>query len=134
MKDLIDIHEVCEMAKISKPTVYRRVKAGTFPKPTKVKTSQGTKKVNRWERGEIMGWLLKGNDPDWSKKEPGPAIDAVFEEDKPAALDDVARQNDGATDIYNYEPVKEPSKTKRYIAQAILGGLLASIAVMMFGE
>ena len=129
MKDLIDIDEVCEIAKISKPTVYRRVKAGKFPKPMKVKPDNGkmSKMVNRWERGEVMGWLLSGNDPKWSQN------DADFEEEKTFKLDDVARQNEGATDIYDYEPVEEPSKTKRYIAQAIVGALLAGIAVMIFG-
>lgn len=123
MKDLIDIDEVCEIAKISRPTVYRRVRVGKFPKPMKVRPDNGksSRMVNRWERGEIMGWLLSGNDPNWSKKE------------KPVPLDDVARQNEGATDIYDFEPVEEPSKTKRYIAQAIVGALLAGIAVMIFG-
>lgn len=129
MKDLIDIDEVCEIAKISRPTVYRRVRVGKFPKPMKVRPDNGksARMVNRWERGEIMGWLLSGNDPKWSQN------DADFEEEKPVPLDDVARQNEGATDIYDYEPVEEPSKTKRYIAQAIVGALLAGIAVMIFG-
>jgi predicted DNA-binding transcriptional regulator AlpA len=137
VKDLIDIDEVCEIAKISRTTVYRRVRIGKFPKPMKVRPDNGkvSKMVNRWERGEIMGWLLSGNDPNWSKKEnaPCPATDAIFEEGKPLKLDDVARQNEGAIDIYDYEPVEEPSKTKRYIAQAIVGALLVGIAVMIFG-
>ena len=157
MKDLIDINEVCKIAKISKPTVYRRVKNGTFPKPKKVKSTnkQGPNKVNRWERGEVMGWLLKGNDPEWLKQpvkdlkestkklkhapvtakelatELEPGLNALFGKEA-LQPDDAARYNEGADDIYDFEPVEEPSKTKRYIAQAIVGALLAGIAVMLF--
>jgi Predicted transcriptional regulator len=35
MKDLLTIDEVAQIAKVSKPTVYRRVKNGDFPKPKK---------------------------------------------------------------------------------------------------
>jgi|DEB0MinimDraft_6_1074348.scaffolds.fasta_scaffold15897_6 predicted DNA-binding transcriptional regulator AlpA len=157
MKDLITIDEVCEIAKVSKPTVYRRVKQGTFPKPKKVPSTaaRGPKKVNRWERGEVMGWLLKGNDPKWLKQpvkdikescakldkapithkelatamEPG--LNALFGKEA-LQPDDAARLAEGATDLYDFEPVEEPSKTKRYIAQAVIGALLAGIAVMLF--
>ena len=158
MKDLIDIDEVCKIAKISRPTVYRRVKNGTFPKPKKVKSpnAKGPNKVNRWERGDVMGWLLKGNDPNWLKQpvkdlkestkklkhapvtakelatELEPGLNALFAKEA-LQPDDAARYNEGYNDdIYNFEPVEEPSKTKRYIAQAIIGALLAGIAVMLF--
>ena len=142
MKDLITIDEVCAIAKVSKPTVYRRVKQGTFPKPKKIKApnARGPNKVNRWERGEVMGWLLKGNDPNWNKQpmthkelatamEPG--LNALFGKEA-LQPDDAARLAEGATDLYDFEPVEEPSKTKRYIAQAVIGALLAGIAVMLF--
>lgn len=157
MKDLITIDEVCKIAKVSKPTVYRRVKLGTFPKPTKVARTagRGPKKVNRWERGEVMGWLLKGNDPNWAKQpvkdikaacakldkapitnkelatalEPG--LNALFGEHQQSP-EEVARRHEGAHDLYDFDPVEEPSKTKRYIAQAVIGALLAGIAVMIF--
>ena len=157
MKDLINIDEVCTIAKVSKPTVYRRVKQGTFPKPKKVPSTaaRGPKKVNRWERGEVMGWLLKGNDPNWMKqpvkdikaacanldkapvtrlelaKELEPGLNALFGKEA-LQPDDAARLAEGATDLYDFEPVEEPSKTKRYIAQAVIGALLAGIAVMLF--
>lgn len=155
MKDLITIDEVCQMAKVSKPTVYRRVKMGTFPKPKKVSSTaaRGPKKVNRWDRGEVMGWLLKGNDPNWMKqpvkhikaecakldkapitaaelaKEMEPGLNALFGKEA-LQPDDAARYAEGATDLYDYEPVEEPSKTKRYIAQAVIAALLAGILVM----
>ena len=157
MKDLINIDEVCLMAKVSKPTVYRRVKLGTFPKPKKIASNnaRGPKKVNRWDRSEVMGWLLKGNDPKWMKQpvkdikaacaklegvpitnkelatalEPG--LNALFGEHQ-MSPEEAARRHEGVTDLYDFEPVEEPSKTKRYIAQAVVGALLAGIAVMLF--
>jgi predicted DNA-binding transcriptional regulator AlpA len=157
MKDLITIDEVCTIAKVSKPTVYRRVKLGSFPKPKKVNRTgeRGPKKVNRWERGEVMGWLLKGNDPNWMKQpvkdikeacakvdkapvteeelapELKPRLTALFS-DAQLPPDEAARLNEGASDLYDYEPVKEPSKTTRYLAQAAIAALLAGIAVMYF--
>ena len=63
MKDLITIEEVCRLAQVSKPTVYRKVKVGEFPSPVKVPTtaSRGPKMVNRWERGAILAWCFKKN-------------------------------------------------------------------------
>lgn len=157
MKDLINIEEVCEIAKVSKPTVYRRVKEGSFPKPKKVArvTARGPKTVNRWERGEVVGWLLKGNDPAWFKQpikhireecEKLDKIPLTREEIAPQlkprlttlfshvdmAVDERARLLDGTTDLYDYEPVKQPSKTKTYMAQAVVGALLAGLAYMFF--
>ncbi|MGA0426615.1 MAG: helix-turn-helix transcriptional regulator [Alphaproteobacteria bacterium] len=157
MKDLITIDEVCEIARISKPTVYRRVKMGTFPKPKKIKAPnvRGPNKVNRWERGEVMGWLLKGNDPKWLSqpvkdlkastaklkkapitsgelaKELEPGLNALFGKEA-LQPDDAARYGEGATDLYDYEPVEEPSKTKRHVAQAVIVALLIGVAVMIF--
>ena len=65
MKDLLTLDEVAQIANVSKPTIYRRVKHNGFPKPIKVPRAgdRGPKTVNRWERGQVMGWLMKGNDP-----------------------------------------------------------------------
>ena len=129
MKELISIDEVCKIAKISVPTVYRRLKVGDFPKPKKVpsKKARGPKKVNRWERGEVIRWLLKGNDPKWIKQ---PITHKELFGKEALQLDDAARLAEGATDIYDFEPVEEPPKTKLYIA--LIGALLAGIAVMLF--
>ena len=68
MKDLLTLDEVAKIANVSKPTIYRRVKHNGFPKPIKVPRAgdRGPKTVNRWERGQVMGWLMKGNDPQWN--------------------------------------------------------------------
>ena len=60
MKDLLTIDEVVELANISKPTVYRKVKTGDFPKPKKVPrpTNRGPEKVNRWEEDDVMKWAI----------------------------------------------------------------------------
>lgn len=52
---LLTVEEVCAIAKISKPTIYRRVKKGTFPPPMKVPSTanRGPKLVNRWSLSEI---------------------------------------------------------------------------------
>jgi predicted DNA-binding transcriptional regulator AlpA len=157
MKDLITIDEVCEIARISKPTVYRRVKMGTFPKPKKIKApnARGPNKVNRWERGEVMGWLLRGNDPKWLSqpvkdlkastaklkkspitsgelaKELEPGLNALFGKEA-LQPDDAARFAEGANDLYAFEPVEEPSKTKRYMAQAFIAALLAGLIALYF--
>jgi predicted DNA-binding transcriptional regulator AlpA len=56
MKALLTIDEVCAIAGVSKPTVYRKVKLGEFPAPTKVPTTatRGPKLVNRWKKGAIL--------------------------------------------------------------------------------
>ena len=61
MTDLISIEEVCELTKVSKPTIYRHLKAGNFPTPVKVPTNRarGPKKINRWERADIEAWCAK---------------------------------------------------------------------------
>jgi len=124
MKDLIDINEVCEVAKISKPTVYRRVKAGTFPKPKKIKSKEtrGPKYVNRWERGEIMGWLLKGNKPEpltlkEIAVETEPGLNELF-------MDAAMRNAEGADleDIYKADEPKP--KPTWYIPVAVMAALL----------
>lgn len=116
MKELLTIDEVCQLAKVSKPTVYRRVKAGTFPKPIKVPSNaaRGPKTVNRWERAKVLGWLLKGNDPKWMQQ-PVREIEA-------AAL---AIDHD---EINNVQEEQKPN----YTLMAIIGGMAAALAVWMF--
>ena len=129
MKNLITLDDVCKIAKVSKATVYRRVKLGSFPKPQKVNRSgeRGPKKVNRWERGEVMGWLLKGNDPNWMKQPVKDIKAACAKVDKAPVTEEEL-----APELNDYEPVEEPPKTSRYLVQAVLAALLAGIAVRYF--
>ena len=56
---LIDINEVCEIAKLSRSTVYKKVKDGTFPEIKKAPSpsSRGPRLVNRWDKAEIIDWV-----------------------------------------------------------------------------
>lgn len=108
MKDLITIEEVCDLAQVSKPTVYRKVKVGEFPPPVKVPTtaSRGPKMVNRWERGAILAWCFKKNAERL-------AVDVAVEE----------------TDAH-WDTDHEPWYVKnKFILQAAIGGFLAAIIV-----
>jgi hypothetical protein len=45
MKALLTIDEVCAIAGVSKPTVYRKVKLGEFPAPTKACSNASPSKL-----------------------------------------------------------------------------------------
>ena len=126
-KDLINIDEVCTLAKLSVPTVYRRVKLGQFPKPKKVKSTaaRGPKKVNRWERGDVMKWLLKSNDKAPVTKEKAPVTKEIAppaQKPRPTVL--FADRQPPKVEAERHEG---PSKTQVYIAQAVVAGLLAGL-------
>ena len=125
MKDLLTIDEVAQIAKVSKPTVYRRVKNGDFPQPKKIKSEakRGPKKVNRWDRAEVMGWLLKGNDPEWMKQ---PIKD----------IQETIDKVDQAPKGYDPEPepaAREPrSFWENHVLLAVVGGVLAAVMYQVF--
>ena len=131
MKDLLTLEEVAEIAKVSKPTIYRRVKHNGFPKPIKVPRTgdRGPKTVNRWERGQVIGWLMKGNDPEWLKQ-------------PIKAIDDTMKKVDAARQVQDFAPedndnivikkLDEPrTKPEQHMLMAIVGGLAAA-AVYLF--
>ena len=51
---LIKINELIAMTKLSRPTIYRLIKAGKFP--SQLKTSP---KTVAWEKSEIEDWIRK---------------------------------------------------------------------------
>ena len=57
---LIDINEVCEIAKLSRSTVYKKVKDGTFPEIQKAPSpsSRGPRLVNRWDKSKVIAWAF----------------------------------------------------------------------------
>lgn len=156
MKDLLTLDEVAKIANVSKPTIYRRVKHNGFPKPIKVPRTgdRGPKTINRWERAEVMGWLMKGNDPRWINqpvkdikdlcakldkapitsdelsKDFQPTIHAFFK-DEQLTPEDAARRAD-VFDIYDFENAEPPSNTKKHIIQAAIGGILAGFLWAVF--
>lgn len=135
MKDLLDIKEVCDLAQISKPTIYRRIKNGTFPKPIKIrsKETRGPRHINRWERGEIIGWLLKGNKAEditiqHIAKETEPGLNALF-------MDAAIRNAEGADleDIYKTDDPRPTVWQKyKYIIMAVAAGAISGILTGMF--
>ena len=131
MKDLLTLDEVAQIANVSKPTIYRRVKHNGFPKPIKVPRTgdRGPKTINRWERGQVMGWLMKGNDPQWMKQ---PIRD----------IDETMKKVDAARQVQDFSPeeekpivitkLEEPrTKPDQHMLMAIVGGLAAA-AVYLF--
>jgi predicted DNA-binding transcriptional regulator AlpA len=63
--ELIGIAEVCTITKLSRPTIYRRLKSTTFPKPRKslATAARGPRSVNKWSKNEVVAWVDAANDP-----------------------------------------------------------------------
>lgn len=131
MKDLLTLEEVAEIAKVSKPTIYRRVKHNGFPKPIKVPRTgdRGPKTVNRWERGQVIGWLMKGNDPEWLKQPIKTIDDTMKKVDAARQVQDFAPEDN---DTIVIKKLDEPrTKPEQHMLMAIVGGLAAA-AVYLF--
>lgn len=131
MKDLLTLEEVAEIAKVSKPTIYRRVKHNGFPKPIKVPRTgdRGPKTVNRWERGQVIGWLMKGNDPEWLKQPIKNIDDTMKKVDAARQVQDFAPEDN---DTIVIKKLDEPrTKPEQHMLMAIVGGLAAA-AVYLF--
>lgn len=113
MKALLTIDEVCAIAGVSKPTVYRKVKLGEFPAPTKVPTTsvRGPKLVNRWKKGAILDHVKAHS-----------AAKAVA---NPPVED---------TDEHWYESASKKAWTEehQHSILAVIGGVLAGLAVWIF--
>jgi predicted DNA-binding transcriptional regulator AlpA len=61
---LIDIYRVCEITKLSRSTIYNKVKSQDFPAPGKVPSpsSRGPRLVNRWDEKEVEYWVENSSD------------------------------------------------------------------------
>jgi len=68
-KNLISIDEVCAIVNCSAPTIYRRIKDNKFPAAKKVPAIKvrGPRTIHRWDRKQVMKWLLEGNEKKWTK-------------------------------------------------------------------
>ncbi len=49
---LIPIEEVTELIGVKKPTIYKYVREGNFPKPIKV-----GKRASRWSLNAVLEWI-----------------------------------------------------------------------------
>ena len=111
MKALLTIDEVCEIAGVSKPTVYRKVKLGEFPAPTKVPTTatRGPKLVNRWKKGAVLDHVKAHSAADAAANPPVEKVDEHWHD-------------------INTKWTEE----HKYSIMAVIGGLLAGLAVWLF--
>lgn len=67
MGEKLTLDEVCELVCASRPTIYRRIKKGTFPAPIKVPipAERGPKTGSRWDLGQVIEWIME-HDPEGS--------------------------------------------------------------------
>ena len=49
---LLTLHDVCVMTRMGRSTVYKKMKAGAFPRPIQL----GLRMV-RWRRWEVEAWI-----------------------------------------------------------------------------
>ena len=52
MSNLIPLPELIKRLSISKPTIYRMIQAGQFPRPLRLGA-----RASRWRSDEIQAWL-----------------------------------------------------------------------------
>ena len=118
MKKLIKLEEVCVIARMSAPTIYRKIKAHEFPRPIKVPTTatRGPKLVNRWDEDVVLNFMLAQNMKKARQAEVIIISPPVEEMDEHWDLD------------------QEPWHVKhKYPLMAAVGGLLAGLGVGLFG-
>jgi len=124
---LIDINEVCEITKLSKSTVFKKIKDGTFPEIQKTPSpsSRGPRLVNRWDKSKVIAWAFDDDvqelDDIKDEKLRVPYGDAFLEE---------ARKGEGSGPMDWDEPiswVKKISSNKVFIPLILL-----AIAAMLY--
>lgn len=54
-KEYLNITEAVELTTLSRPVIYRQIKAGSFPKPFEFK---GIGRRVVWSRAEIDEWMM----------------------------------------------------------------------------
>tara|TARA_R110002095_G_scaffold108293_1_gene94831 strand:- start:1252 stop:1608 length:357 start_codon:yes stop_codon:yes gene_type:complete len=114
LTQLLDFKQVCEVCQCSHTTLYRRLHStpgrthkAAFPAPRRVASPRavGPRLVNRWAKSEVLEWLHAGNDPRWVSPP----------KQKPIA-----------------DREKKPFLTQKLVLQAVLGALLAGLAVNLW--
>jgi prophage regulatory protein len=60
-KGLINAHTVCQLANMSRSTVYLMIKEGLFPKPLQI----GKKRV-AWREAEVLEWIACRKVAEWA--------------------------------------------------------------------
>ena len=124
---LIDINEVCEIAKLSRSTVYKKVKDGTFPEIKKAPSpsSRGPRLVNRWDKAKVIAWAFDDDvqelDDIKDEKLRVPYGDAFLEE---------ARKGEGSGPMDWDEPISWAKKISRH--RLFIPVIILAIAAMLY--
>ena len=136
MKKLLSIDEVCDVTRVSKPTIYRKVKQGLFPSPLKVPTTatRGPKMVNRWDEALVLDYCLKMN-----LHKQAVHANAVAQEIRQEVQEEVPEvviARDEFEDHWDDDaPTMHPEPwyvRHHFAVMAAVGGLLAGLAVWLF--
>ena len=125
--ELIDITEVCEITKLSKSTVFKKIKDGTFPEIQKTPSpsSRGPRLVNRWDKAKVIAWAFDDDvqelDDIEDEKLRVPYGDAFLEE---------ARKGEGSGPMDWDEPISWAKKISRH--RLFIPVIILAIAAMLY--
>jgi|TARA_A100000172_G_scaffold80947_2_gene72032 predicted DNA-binding transcriptional regulator AlpA len=125
--ELIDINEVCEITKLSKSTVFKKIKDGTFPEIQKTPSpsSRGPRLVNRWDKAKVIAWAFDDDvqelDDIEDEKLRVPYGDAFLEE---------ARKGEGSGPMDWDEPISWAKKISRH--RLFIPVIILAIAAMLY--
>tara|TARA_R110001583_G_scaffold122749_2_gene274021 strand:+ start:509 stop:901 length:393 start_codon:yes stop_codon:yes gene_type:complete len=125
--ELIDITEVCEITKLSKSTVFKKIKDGTFPEIQKTPSpsSRGPRLVNRWDKAKVIAWAFDDDvqelDDIKDEKLRVPYGDAFLEE---------ARKGEGSGPMDWDEPISWAKKISRH--RLFIPVIILAIAAMLY--
>jgi predicted DNA-binding transcriptional regulator AlpA len=125
--ELIDINEVCEITKLSKSTVFKKIKDGTFPEIQKTPSpsSRGPRLVNRWDKAKVIAWAFDDDVQELNdikdEKLRVPYGDAFLEE---------ARKGEGSGPMDWDEPISWAKKISRH--RLFIPVIILAIAAMLY--
>ncbi len=125
--ELIDINEVCEITKLSKSTVFKKIKDGTFPEIQKTPSpsSRGPRLVNRWNKAKVIAWAFDDDVQELNDIEDEklrvPYGDAFLEE---------ARKGEGSGPMDWDEPISWAKKISRH--RLFIPVIILAIAAMLY--
>lgn len=125
--ELIDINEVCEITKLSKSTVFKKIKDGTFPEIQKTPSpsSRGPRLVNRWNKAKVIAWAFDDDVQELNDIEDEklrvPYGDAFLEE---------ARKGEGSGPMDWDEPISWVKKISRH--RLFIPVIILAIAAMLY--
>jgi len=132
MKNLISLDDVCRKANCSRPTIYRRLKTTDFPKPQKVAATEdrGPRTVHRWDGDQVVAWLKK-EEKRIKARDKAREKEAWLQKEKWIVKEEWAEKERAGTE--KPETLVIWYKKNEFIIHALVGGLLAGLAVQFLG-